>query len=161
MTFDFQSPASAALRKRRPDEAARILGHYWNVSAPVEHGDARGRTMGFPTANMHLEDGCPLAFGVYAVRVILPAGVRHDGVANFGIRPMYRTARPLLEAHLFDFDGDLYGQVLTVEIVAWLRGEESFSGLDALIKQIQDDAALARQILAREAEESAAADSIR
>lgn len=142
---------SAALRSCRPDEAARTLGRNWSVSAPVEHGDARGRTMGFPTANMHLEDGCLLAFGVYAVRVILPDGSCHDGVANFGIRPMYRTARPLLEAHLFDFDGDLYGQVLTVEIAVWLRGEESFSSLDALIRQIRDDAALAREILTRTA----------
>lgn len=117
--------------------------------------------MGFPTANMHLDDDCPLAFGVYAVRVILPDGGRYDGVANFGIRPMYRIVKPLLEAHLFDFDGDLYGQVLTVEIVAWLRGEESFSGLDVLIRQIRDDAALARKILAREAGENAAIDSAR
>lgn len=110
--------------------------------------------MGFPTANMHLADECPLAFGVYAVRVILPDGSRYDGVANFGIRPMYRTARPLLEAHLFDFDGDLYDQVLTVEIVAWLRGEESFSSLDTLIKQIQQDASLARRILSRETKDA-------
>ncbi len=139
----------AALRGRRPDLAARLLGHNWTVRAPVEHGDARGRTMGFPTANMHLQDGCPLAFGVYAVRVILPADGRpvHDGVANFGIRPMYRTVTPLLEAHLFDFNGDLYGQVLTVEIVAWLRGEENFSSLDALVEQIGLDAARARKIL--------------
>ncbi len=117
--------------------------------------------MGFPTANMHLDDGCPLAFGVYAVRVILPDGDRYDGVANFGIRPMYRIVKPLLEAHLFDFDGDLYGQLLTVEIVAWLRGEESFSGLDALIKQIQNDAALAREILARKVMENAVVDLTR
>jgi riboflavin kinase/FMN adenylyltransferase len=161
MIFNFQSPVSVALRERQPDEAAHILGHYWSVSAPVEHGDARGRTMGFPTANMHLEDGCPLAFGVYAVRVILPGGARYDGVVNFGIRPMYRIIKPLLEAHLFDFDGDLYGQVLTVEIVAWLRGEESFSGLDALIRQIQDDAVMAREILAREAKDNATVNSIR
>jgi riboflavin kinase / FMN adenylyltransferase len=129
-----------------------LLERHWEIEAIVEHGDARGRTMGFPTANMHLEDGYPLPFGVYAVRVaILKNGEvleRHDGVANFGIRPMYRITKPLLEANLFDFDADLYGQTLRVEFVAFLRPEASFSSLDALIVQIQDDARQARELLA-------------
>jgi riboflavin kinase/FMN adenylyltransferase len=143
-----------ALQEGRPQEATRLLGRHWSVRAPVEHGDARGRTMGFPTANMHLDDIDFLAFGIYAVRVdILEDGraiERHDGVANFGIRPMYRTAKPLMEAHLFDFSGDLYGKILSVELVAWLRPEATFSSLDTLIAQIAADAAQARAILAGE-----------
>jgi riboflavin kinase/FMN adenylyltransferase len=142
----------AALKAARPEEAARLLGRYWAVEARVEHGDARGRTFGFPTANMHLGHCLAPAFGVYAVRVDIldneRAVGRHDGVANFGVRPMYRTPTPLLETHLFDFDGDLYGRYLSVELIAWLRPEAKFEGRDALIAQIRQDAAKARQILA-------------
>ena len=127
----FPPPASAtALKAARPEEAARLLGRCWAVEARVEHGDARGRTMGFPTANMHLGHCLAPAFGVYAVRVTIlenekPIG-RHDGVANFGIRPMYQTDVPLMEAHLFDFDGDLYGKHLSVELIAYIRPEAKF-----------------------------------
>ncbi len=135
-------PAKPVLRKARPEQ----------IEAVVEHGDARGRTMGFPTANMHLDVGHPLAFGIYAVRIaVLKDGAvqsRHDGVANFGIRPMYRITRPLLEAHLFDFVGDLYGLTLRVEFVDFLRPEASFPDLDSLIRQIDADARQARQVLA-------------
>jgi len=121
------------------------------LTGEVVHGDARGRTLGFPTANMEFSgEGLP-AFGVYAVRVRDndgPLPLLHNGVANFGIRPMFRTAEPLLETHLFDFQGDLYGQVLSVELVAWLRPEVKFSGLEALVAQIAADAARARHILA-------------
>jgi riboflavin kinase / FMN adenylyltransferase len=141
-----------ALKKAMPEEAARLLGRYWAVEARVEHGDGRGRQMGFPTANMHLGHCFAPAFGVYAVRVTIvenekPVG-RRDGVANFGIRPMYQTEIPLMEAHLFDFDGDLYGQHLSVEMIAYLRPEARFAGLDGLIAQIGADAQKARQILA-------------
>ncbi len=99
----------------------------------------------------HLETGYPLSYGVYAVRVgIMKDGeVKswHDAVANFGIRPMYRTLSPLLEAHLFDFDGDLYDRTLRVEFVAFLRPEASFAGLDALIDQIRFDSQQARDLL--------------
>ena len=136
-----------------PSEAPIIFGRYWSVDAVVEHGDARGRTLGFPTANMHLPEDSPLAFGVYAVRVgIFGEGKlsrSHDGVANFGVRPMYRISRPLLEVHLLDFDGDLYGKILSVQFIAYLRGEAAFSGVDALIRQIGDDARVARDLLAR------------
>src|SRR5476649_2526198 len=88
------------------------------LEGEVVHGDARGRTLGFPTANMEFSgQGLP-AFGVYAVRVRGkdgPVPLLHDGVANFGIRPMFRTSEPLLETHLFNFQGDLYGQILAVE----------------------------------------------
>ena len=145
------------LKEARPEDAARLLGRWWEIEARVEHGDARGRQMGFPTANMHLSHCLAPAFGVYAVMVSILDNAkdlehaviqRHAGVANFGIRPMYRTQVPLLETHLFDFDGDLYGKYLSVELVRWLRPEAKFPDLDALIAQIAADAAQARAILA-------------
>ena len=141
----------AALQAARPREAAALLGRFWAVEARVEHGDARGRTMGFPTANMHLGHCLAPAFGVYAVRVTIMdndrPGERHDGVANFGIRPMYQTKVPLMEAHLFDFDGDLYGRHLSVELIDYIRAEAKFPCLDDLIAQIRQDAGQARAIL--------------
>jgi riboflavin kinase / FMN adenylyltransferase len=140
-----------ALKAGRPDEAARLLGHPWAVEARVEHGEKRGRTIGVPTANMTL-DGClKPAYGVYAVRasVIEDERVvaRHDGVANFGIRPMFETEVPLLETWLFDFDGDLYGKHLSVELIAYLRPEMNLPDLAALKAQIAKDAAAARAAL--------------
>jgi riboflavin kinase/FMN adenylyltransferase len=141
------------LREARPEEAARLLGHWWAVEARVEHGDARGRTMGFPTANMHLGHCLAPAFGVYAVRVNILDNdrvvSRHDGVANFGIRPMYQVNVPLMETHLLDFEGDLYGKYLSVELIRYIRPEAKFASLDALIAQIAIDAAKAREILAK------------
>ena len=144
-----------ALAAARPEEAAMLLGRWWAIEARVEHGDGRGRTMGFPTANMHLGHCFAPAFGVYAVRVSIMDGAdeaamvsRHDGVANFGIRPMYQTKVPLMEAHLFDFDGDLYGRHLMVELISYIRPEAKFADLAALIAQIGQDAGKARQILA-------------
>jgi riboflavin kinase/FMN adenylyltransferase len=141
------------LKEARPEEAARLLGHWWAVEARVEHGDARGREMGFPTANMHLGHCLAPAFGVYAVRVNIldndKVVARHDGVSNFGIRPMYKVTVPLMETHLFDFDGDLYGKYLSVELIRYIRPEAKFDGLPALIAQIGKDAAEARAILAK------------
>ena len=114
--------------------------------------------MGFPTANMHLGHCLAPAFGIYAVRATIFENdqvpkdqivTRHDGVANFGIRPMYQVTVPLMEAHLFDFDGDLYGKHLSVELVDYVRPEANFSGLPGLIAQIADDCQVARAILAR------------
>ena len=90
-------------------EAAELLGAPWFVSGEVIHGDKRGRELGFPTANIKLDPSCGLKHGIYAVRVGI-AGKRHDGVASFGVRPMFDDGAPLLEVFLFDFDGDLYGQ---------------------------------------------------
>ncbi|HVW73823.1 MAG TPA: bifunctional riboflavin kinase/FAD synthetase [Rhizomicrobium sp.] len=141
------------LKEAKPEEAARLLGRPWAVEARVEHGDARGRTMGFPTANMHLGHCLAPAFGVYAVRVNILEGdravSRHDGVANFGIRPMYQVEVPLMETHLFDFDGDLYGKYLSVELIRYIRPEAKFDSLPALVAQIAADAAKAREILAK------------
>jgi riboflavin kinase/FMN adenylyltransferase len=140
------------LKNAHPEEAARLLGRFWAVEARVEHGDARGREMGFPTANMHLGHCLAPAYGVYAVRVNILDNdrivARHDGVANFGVRPMYKVQVPLMETHLFDFTGDLYGKYLSVELVRYIRPEAKFSGLDALIAQIGQDADAARLMLA-------------
>ena len=142
-----------ALTAGKPEAAAKLLGHYWSVESRVEHGDARGRTIGVPTANMRLTDCLHPEFGVYAVRATIyeddkPVG-RHDGVANFGIRPMYESKEPLLETWLFDFDGDLYGKHLAIEFVHYIRGEAKLDGLDALKAQIAKDAADARTALAK------------
>jgi len=141
-----------ALQLGRPDEAARLLGHYWSVEARVEHGDKRGRTIGVPTANMRLDDCIKPAFGVYAVRASVleddKVVSRHLGVANFGIRPMFETPTPLLETWLFDFEGDLYGKHLSVELVSYLRSEMNLPDLDALKAQIAKDAEAAKKILA-------------
>ena len=123
-----------SLRAAHPEEAARLLGRFWAIEARVEHGDGRGRTMGFPTANMHLGHCLAPSFGVYAVRVTItenekPLRPVMTGWPNFGIRPMYQTV--LVEAHLFDFDGDLYGKHLSVELIAYLRPEAKIQDLDA------------------------------
>jgi riboflavin kinase / FMN adenylyltransferase len=140
-----------ALQTGKPQEAARLLGHWWAVEARVEHGEKRGRTIGFPTANMRIDDCLKPAYGIYAVRATIieddkPAG-RYDGVANFGIRPMFETEAPLLETYLFDFAGDLYGKHLAVELIAYLRPEAKLAGLDALKAQIAADSAAARAAL--------------
>jgi riboflavin kinase/FMN adenylyltransferase len=141
------------LKQAEPEQAARLLGHPFVVEARVEHGDARGRKMGFPTANMHLGHCLAPAFGVYAVKVTIMDGdhavARHDGVANFGIRPMYQVNVPLLETHLFDFDGDLYGKYLSVELIQYIRPEARFPSQQALIDQITADVAKARGILTK------------
>jgi riboflavin kinase/FMN adenylyltransferase len=142
-----------ALKGGRPEEAARLLGHWWTVEERVEHGDKRGRDLGYPTANMRLTDCLHPAFGIYAVRATIlendqPAGT-HDGVASFGIRPMFETPTPLLETYLFEFSGNLYGKHLAVELVAYLRPEMKFDGLDALKAQMGRDENAARAVLAK------------
>ena len=141
-----------ALKAGKPDVAARLLGHYWSVEGIVEHGDKRGRTIGFPTANMKLTDCLKPAFGIYAVRVKIVEDDKvvaiHDGVANFGIRPMFETPTPLLETYLFDFEGDLYGKHLAIDFIAFLRPEMKLDGLEALKAQIAKDSDDAREALA-------------
>ena len=141
-----------ALKAGKPDVAAKLLGHYWSVESRVEHGDKRGRTIGVPTANMRITDTLKPAYGIYAVRATIYEDdkpvLRRDGVASFGIRPMWETKEPLLETWLFDFDGDLYGKHMAVEFVHYIRGEETFDGLDALKAQIAKDAQAAKKVLA-------------
>ena len=142
------SAVREALKAGDMDRAAAILGRPFAIRGEVIHGDKRGRAIGVPTANIDLGDYMRPAYGVYAIRARLEDGRAIDGVASLGVRPMYAVERPLLEAWLFDFDGDLYGQALDVQLIAWLRGEEIFDGLDALKAQIERDAAAARAVLA-------------
>ena len=129
------------------DTANGLLGYEWFVRGPVIHGEKRGRDLGYPTANMALDPGCGLRHGVYAVRAHAD-GVTHPAVASFGRRPMFDNGAPLLETHIFDFRGDLYGTVIDIAFVAFLREEMTFDGLDALIAQMNRDSAAARAILA-------------
>jgi riboflavin kinase/FMN adenylyltransferase len=135
-----------ALRDGKPDVAARMLGHPWTVEGRVERGDQRGRTIGFPTANVSLEGYLEPALGVYAVRVEL-GGRLHDGVANFGRRPTFDKKDVLLEVHVFGFEGDIYGQPIVVSFIEFLRPEMKFAGLDALKAQITRDCETARNAL--------------
>ncbi|MGK2284948.1 bifunctional riboflavin kinase/FAD synthetase [Pedomonas sp. V897] len=127
--------------------AARLLGRWWGIEGTVEGGDQRGRTIGFPTANVSLGDYARPRYGVYAVRVTLPGGQVAEGVANIGIRPTFTPPRELLEVHLFDFSGDLYGADVRVELIEFIRPEMKFDGLDALRRQIGSDSASALKIL--------------
>lgn len=141
------SAVREALKAGDMQRAAAILGRPFSIRGEVIHGDKRGRTIGVPTANIDLNGYMRPAYGVYAVRVRLTDGRIVDGVASLGLRPMYALETPLLEAWLFDFNEDLYGQTLDVELTAWLRGEEVFDGLDALKAQIEVDASKAKAVL--------------
>jgi riboflavin kinase/FMN adenylyltransferase len=142
------------LKSGKPREAAAQLGRFWEIDGRVMVGDRRGRTIGFPTANLSLGENLHPALGVYAVRVRGDgaddafAGRTIDGVANIGLRPTVGGLEPRLEAHLFDIDADLYGRHLRVSLVEFIRPEQKFAGLDALKAQIAEDAQTARAILA-------------
>jgi riboflavin kinase / FMN adenylyltransferase len=138
----------AALAEGRVDDAADMLGYPWFATGAVIHGEKRGRDLGFPTANLRLDPACALRHGIYAVRVGRGAE-RFDGVASFGRRPTFDNGAPLLEVFLFDFAGDLYGQVLDVALVGWIRPELRFSSVDDLVRQMRDDSARARELLAQ------------
>lgn len=142
------SQARNALREGRPEEAARILGRPWSVTGSVEEGRKLGRTLNFPTANIRLDQYVEPARGVYAVTALLD-GRSLKGVANFGARPTVDGEGTLLEVHLFDFDGDLYGREMTVAFHHFLRPERKFDGLDALKTQIAADGEQAARLLAQ------------
>lgn len=141
------SAIRAALTEGDVARANALLGYRWFISGVVQHGDKRGRTLGYPTANVALRD-CGLAHGIYAVRVALPDATVWDGVASYGRRPTFDDGAPLLEVNLFDVSRDLYGQSITVEFVAHIRGEERFDSAESLIARMDVDAAQARAILA-------------
>ena len=135
-----------ALRDGDVKKAARLLGRHWSVSGVVAQGQKLGRTIGFPTANFTLGELVEPKYGVYAVNVDV-TGERYKGVANFGRRPTVGAEAPLLEAHLLNFDGDLYGKRIEVSFVDFIRPEQKFDGIAALQKQIAADTETAKKIL--------------
>ena len=140
-----------ALTEGRTHDAERMLGHWHRIEGEVVHGEKRGREFGWPTANLRMDDLHLPRLGVYAVLVDVLTGpdrMSCQGVASLGVRPMFGRNEPNLEVHLFDFDGDLYGQHLSVALVDFLRDEARFDGIQALIDQIAQDASDARAILA-------------
>lgn len=130
------------------ERANEILGYRWFVAGTVIGGDRRGRDLGFPTANLQLAPSVRLRHGIYAVTCRRPHGSLHDGVASFGRRPTFDNGAPLLEIHLFDFAGDLYGETALVTFFGWIRPEEKFLDVPALVARMNQDAAEARAILA-------------
>jgi riboflavin kinase/FMN adenylyltransferase len=149
---DLAAVSSTAIRQRLESGdvagAAVLLGRHHFVLGTVIHGEKLGRQLGFPTANMRLEPAARLAHGIYAVRVRTAAS-EFGGVASYGRRPTFDDGAPLLETFLFDFSGDLYGQMIEIDFVAWIRGEERFESAEALVARMNMDAGEARAILAR------------
>ncbi|MEN1958657.1 bifunctional riboflavin kinase/FAD synthetase [Luteimonas sp. MJ204] len=127
--------------------AARLLGHAYAIGGRVVRGRQLGRTLGFPTANLRFRGKVPALQGIYATRVHGVGDAPWPSVSSFGTRPTVDGIEPLLEAHLFDFDGDLYGRRIEVEFVARLRDEEKYPDLPTLVAQMDRDAAQAREIL--------------
>lgn len=141
----------AALTDGRPRDAAEMLKHWHRIEGAVIQGDQRGRELGFPTANMSIDGLHPPKFGVYAILVDVLTGPHkgeYHGAASIGVRPMFGVNTPNCESFLFDFKGDLYGETLSVALIEYLRGEEKFDSLDALITQMNADCDRARTILA-------------
>lgn len=140
-----------ALTDGKPRIAAEMLGHWHRIDGPVIQGEQRGRDLGYPTANMSIDGLHPPKFGVYAVKIDVLEGPHrgtYDGAASIGVRPMFGVNTANCETYLFDFAGDLYGTQLSIALVEYLRGEEKFDGLDALIVQMGADCDQARKILA-------------
>jgi riboflavin kinase/FMN adenylyltransferase len=149
---DAQGPITSTRIRRLlqdgyPERAASLLGRPHRIVGEVAHGDARGRTIGFPTANVALGQHLEPARGVYAVVAALADGRRLPGVANIGNRPTVGGTESRLEAHLFDFAEDLYGQEIAVALISLLREERKFDSFEALKGQILQDAAQARELL--------------
>jgi len=134
--------------------ASRLLGRPFAIGGHVVRGLQLGRRLGYPTANIRLGRRTSPVSGIFAVQVRGVGDQLRPGVASLGVRPTVNGTEPLLEAHLFDFDGDLYGKRIGVEFVARLRDEEKFPNLDAMVRQIDRDAAQARAILGLPAERS-------
>lgn len=137
-----------ALQAGDCETAARLLTRPFAIEGLVEHGDKRGREMGYPTANVALGPYLRPRFGIYAVRGRFAGGPALDGAANLGIRPTFEPPRELLEPYFFGFDGDLYGQMIEVELISFLRPEAKFESLEALAAQMAVDCDEARRRLA-------------
>ena len=140
------------LETGRCRRAAELLGHWWEIEGKVRGGDRRGRQLGFPTANFHLRDNALRpALGVYAIRFGLQLDgktVWYPGVANLGQRPTFDGKGIILEAHIFDFDQNIYGSHARIAFVEHLRAEQKFDGLEAIKAQIALDCNQAREVLA-------------
>lgn len=136
-----------ALQRGEVAVASTLLGRPHRVVGTVVRGDARGRDLGFPTANIKSQTPLVPAEGVYAVRVRLADQTVRKGVANLGARPTFGGGPPTLEVHLFDFDGDLYGATLAVDFIGRIRDERRFEDRTALVEQIRHDAQAARDLL--------------
>lgn len=156
MSDDVGEVSSTAIRKAltegRPRDAARMLGHWHRIDGEVIRGDQRGRDLGYPTANMSIAGLHPPKFGVYVVEVEILTGPHqgvYGGAASMGTRPMFGENLPNIESFIFDFKGDIYGEQLSVALIDYLRPEEVFDGLDALIAQMDADCARARDILSQ------------
>jgi riboflavin kinase/FMN adenylyltransferase len=143
--------ARAALEAGDVALAAKLLGHPFSILGNVVAGEQRGRTLGFPTANLVPDPSCRLRHGVYAIRVGVKTGV-FDGVASYGRRPTFDNGRALLEAFLFDFSGGLYGETIEIHFIEWIRAEAKFASTQALIAQMKKDEKRAREILRRPAD---------
>jgi len=137
----------AALQEGKPGLATHWLTRPFAIQGIVEHGDKRGRELGWPTANVAMGPYLRPAYGIYAVTVRLDDGEEYRGVASLGVRPMFDPPKELLEAVLFDFDGDLYGRTIEVALHHYLRPEARFDSLGALKAQMDEDAAQARRLL--------------
>ena len=139
-----------ALTDGRPRDAASMLGHWHRIEGEVIHGEKRGRELGYPTANMSVAGLHLPRFGVYAVFADILTGPQmgsYMGAASLGVRPMFGVNQPNLETYLFDFNGDLYGQHLSIAFVDYLRPELKFDGLPGLLTQMAADCTRAREIL--------------
>lgn len=138
----------SALQQGDCATAARLLTRPFTIEGVVQHGDKVGRTIGYPTANIALDRYLRPRYGIYAVRARLPDGRVLDGAANLGIRPSFDPPKELLEAYLFDFDEDLYGQTIEIAFYAFIRPEAKFDSLEALTAQMDADCAKAKRLLA-------------
>jgi riboflavin kinase/FMN adenylyltransferase len=137
-----------ALKAGDPGTATHLLTRPFAVEGVVQHGDKRGKALGYPTANLTLGSYQRPAYGIYAVRVRLDDESEYDGVASLGIRPSFEPPVELLEAHLFDFDGDLYNRTIEIALHAYIRPEERFDDMAALTERMDEDSAKARELLA-------------
>ena len=135
-----------ALQAGNPATATAMMTRPFAIEGRVIHGDKRGRELGWPTANLELGKYLRPKYGIYAVRVVLDDGSEHAGVASLGVRPTFDPPKELLEAVLFDFDGDLYGRTIEVALHDYLREEMRFDSLDALKAQMDKDAEEARRL---------------
>lgn len=142
------SAVRALLRQAKFEEAAAMLGSDFQFEADVIHGDKRGRTLGYPTANQDIPRYVRLPFGVYAVRALVEGEQEwRDGAANFGIRPMFKKEQPVLETFILDFAQEIYGKILRVKPVSFLRPEKKFENIMILQEQIKQDCVAAKAVL--------------